>query len=308
MTNNFLSKSFLANTKLDFMKSHKLVTLISATLIIASIILVLTRGLNLGIDFSGGILIEAKLKEEVSLSKIRSLLDKENIGEFNIQNFDETGLMIRVSKGKDDNQNVIVTKIKTILNANISNIDYRKVDFVGPQVGKELIKKGLLALFLSFISIMIYIWVRFDWQFGIGAIAALVHDAVLTFGFFAITGLEFNLTSVAAILTIIGYSINDSVVIYDRIRENLRKYKEMDLTKLLNISINATLSRTILTSGMTLISLLALILFGGEVLRSFSLAVFFGITIGTYSSIYISAPLLIYMDPRNKENEERDIL
>ena len=297
------SRTFLANPKLEFMKVHKLVIITSVVLIILSILLTAIRGLNFGIDFSGGILIEARLKQNPELSKIRDLLNKGQIGQFNIQNIDKNGIMIRVSKSKEQNQNVVVKQIQQLLNDKFPDIEYRKIDFVGPQVGKELIKKGLLALILSFASIMIYIWIRFDWQFGVGAVAALFHDAILTFGFFAATGLEFDLTSIAAILTIIGYSINDSVVIYDRIRENLRRYKKMDLSQLLDLSINSTLSRTILTSGITLVSLLALILFGGQVLKSFSMAVFFGITIGTYSSIYISAPILIYMDPRKKEEK-----
>jgi len=306
MSKRLSFRSFLIDTKVDFMKSHKFAIILSSFLIISSIALVLIRGLNLGIDFSGGILIEARLQENVDLSKIRKSLNVKEIGEVNIQNFDEQDIMIRVAKNKnDDNQNTVIKKIQEILSKEFPNIEYRKIDFVGPQIGKELIQKGFLALTLSFLSIMLYIWIRFDWQFGIGAIAALFHDTILTFGFFAITNLEFNLTSIAAVLTIIGYSINDSVVIYDRIRENLRRYKKLDLNQLLNMSINSTLSRTIITSGVTLLSLLALILFGGEVLKSFSLAVFFGIAIGTYSSIYISAPILLYMDPRKKKETEK---
>lgn len=303
MANTFSLKSFLSNTKIDFMRFHKLVILISIISIIASISLVFFRGLNFGIDFSGGILIEARLAEKADLTEIRNLLSEENFGEINIQNFDEKDLMIRVSMDKEGDKNITIKKIQEILGNNFDNIEYRKVDFVGPQVGKELIINGLLSLLLSFIFIMIYIWVRFDWQFGLGAILALIHDAALMLGFFSLTGLEFNLTSIAAILTIIGYSINDSVVIYDRVRENLRKYKKMNLSELLNISINSTLSRTALTAGVTLASLLALIIYGGDVLKSFSISVFFGIIIGTYSSIYISAPILLYMDPRKKEEK-----
>ena len=217
-----------------------------------------------------------------------------------IQNIDQKDLLIRVAKTSED-QAVLVKKIQEILSTHFEGIEYRKIDYVGPQVGAELIKKGFLALFMSFLFIMIYIWIRFDWQFGLGGIFALIHDAIVTMGFFSITGLEFNLTSIAAILTIIGYSINDSVVIYDRIRENIRRNKKMDLAQLINSSINSTLSRTILTSSTTLISIIALIAFGGEALRSFSIATFFGIIVGTYSSIYISAPILLYLDPRKKE-------
>jgi preprotein translocase SecF subunit len=283
------------------MKIHRLVILISIISIIASITLVFTRGLNFGIDFAGGILIEARLQEKADLEKIRAVLPSEKFGEISIQNFDEKDIIIRASKAKDSNQSAAVKQIQTVLNQTFSGIEYRKVDFVGPQVGAELIQNGLLALFMSLLFIMIYVWIRFDWQFGIGAIAALLHDAIVTVGFFSITGLEFNLTSIASILTIIGYSINDSVVIFDRIRENLRKFKKMDLSDLLNSSINSTLSRTVLTSSTTLVSLIALMFFGGEALRSFSVSLFFGILVGTYSSIYISAPILIYMDPRNKK-------
>ncbi len=281
------------------MKPHKLALVMSVVCIIGSIALVLVKGLNFGIDFAGGILIEARIEGDFDVAKIREVVSAE-IKDVQIQNIDQKDLLIRVAK-TDEEQLVVVKKIQEILAANFSNIEYRKVDYVGPQVGSELIKKGLLALFMSFLFIMIYIWIRFDWQFGIGGIFALFHDAVLTLGFFSITGLEFNLTSIAAILTIIGYSINDSVVIYDRIRENLRRYKKMNLADLINSSTNSTLSRTVLTSGVTLVSLLALMIYGGEALYSFSTATFVGILIGTYSSIYISAPILLYFDPRKKE-------
>jgi preprotein translocase subunit SecF len=285
---------------------HKIALAISVILSTISIILVLSKGLNLGIDFSGGVLIETQFQEKVELSQLREMLDKKEIGEITLQSFDEKNFIIRASQNKNLDQNQTIKQIKTVLDKNFSNIQYRKTDFVGPQIGGELVMNGLLALCLSFIFIMIYIWVRFDWQFGVGAIVSLTHDTIIVFGFFAITGLEFNSTSVATILTVIGYSINDSVVIYDRIRENLHKFKSMKLSKLLNLSINATLSRTILTSGTTLLALLSLIVFGGEILKSFSIATFFGIMIGTYSSIYISAPILLYIDPRNKKLQKID--
>jgi preprotein translocase subunit SecF len=295
-------RSGLSHTNIDFMKVHKLALVMSVVCIIASLILVFTKGLNFGIDFAGGILIEARMQENVDVSKIRDLLSSE-VKDVQIQNVDQKDLLIRVAK-TDEEQSVIVKKIQEILNKNFSNIEYRKIDYVGPQVGSELIWKGFLALFLSFVFLMIYIWIRFDWQFGLGGIFALLHDAVLTLGIYSISGLEFNLTSIAAILTIIGYSINDSVVIYDRIRENLRRYKKMDLADLINSSTNSTLSRTVLTSSVTLFSLLALMFFGGDALHSFSTAAFFGIIIGTYSSIYISAPILIYLDPRKEEKKK----
>ena len=315
-------RSCLSDKHIDFMKPHKIALILSVLSIIISITLVLTRGLNFGIDFAGGILIEARLNnsgEQVNnnlskdsnfdVAKIRHFIDLEvkdvqiqNVGQNIGQNNGLKELLIRVPKSKSEDQAVTVKKIQEILNINYPNIEYRKIDYVGPQVGLELIQKGILSLLLSFIFIMIYIWIRFDWQFGLGGIFALFHDMIITLGLYSISGLEFNITSIAAILTIIGYSINDSVVIYDRIRENLRKSKKTDLSSLINSSINSTLSRTVLTSTVTLVSLLALILFGGEVLKSFSIATFFGILVGTYSSIYISAPILLYISPRKEKS------
>ena len=292
----------LNNCKVDFMSIHKIALMLSIIFMIGSLILVFTKGLNYGIDFAGGILIEARIDENPDISKIREVLSSK-INDIHIQESGENDVQIRVSKASQD-QDKLIKKIQNILEENFTKVEYRKIDFVGPQVGSELILKGFLALFLSFIFIMIYIWIRFDWQFGLGGIFALLHDSIVTLGFFSITGLEFNLTSIASILTIIGYSINDSVVIYDRIRENLRNYKKMDLQLLINSSTNSTLSRTILTASTTLISLLALIFFGGEALFSFSVATFFGIALGTYSSIYISAPILLYFDPRKKDEKK----
>jgi preprotein translocase subunit SecF len=284
------------------MSIHKIALIASIIFMIGSLILVFTKGLNYGIDFAGGILIEARIDENPDIAKIREVLSSK-INDIHIQESGENDVQIRVSKASQD-QDKLIKKIQNILEENFTKVEYRKIDFVGPQVGSELIFKGFLALFLSFVFIMIYIWIRFDWQFGLGGIFALLHDAIVTIGFFSITGLEFNLTSIASILTIIGYSINDSVVIYDRIRENLRNYQKMDLQLLINSSTNSTLSRTILTASTTLISLLALILFGGEALFSFSVATFFGIALGTYSSIYISAPILLYFDPRKKDENK----
>jgi preprotein translocase subunit SecF len=296
-------KSFLAHSKIDFMRMHKLAIVASVVCIILSIALVAVKGLNFGIDFSGGILIEIRA-DKIDAEKLRSTLSSK-IKDVQIQNIGADDFLIRVAKSAEESssEQEVVKNIQAIISHNFSGVEYRKVDYVGPQVGTELIGKGVMALLMSFIFIMIYIWVRFDWQFGLGGIFALLHDTFLTLGFYSITGLEFNLTSIAAILTVIGYSINDSVVIYDRIRENLRKFKKHDLADLINSSINSTLSRTLLTSGATLLSLLALVLFGGDVLKSFSQAAFFGILVGTYSSIYISAPILLYLDPRKNQKK-----
>ncbi|MCE3254622.1 MAG: secF [Rickettsiaceae bacterium] len=283
---------------------HKASLIFSVILSISSISLIAIRGFNLGIDFSGGILMEVKFQDKVELSNLRELLNKKELGEVSLQNFDSQNFMIKVSQDKNVDQTKTIRQIKEILDSNFSNTEYRKVDFVGPQIGRELVTKGLVALILSFAAIMIYIWIRFDWQFGLGAIIALIHDAIITLGLFSMLDLEFNSTSIAAILTIIGYSINDSVVIYDRIRENLRKFKKMDLSELINFSINSTLSRTMLTSTTTLLALVSLMVFGGEALKSFSIATFAGIVVGTYSSIYISAPILLYIDPRKKKSEK----
>lgn len=300
--------SLFKDSKIDFMKSHKLAFVISVFAVISSISLVLFKGLNLGIDFSGGVLVEARIKN-ADISSVRNAFEGKL--EVQIQNIDGGDFLIRVAKEKneakdsvvEDAQSALIIKIQEILRKNFKEVDYRKIDYVGPQIGEELINKGLFAFLLSLFFLMIYIWIRFDWQFGIGGILALFHDAILVLGFYSFLQIEFNLTSVAAILTVIGYSINDSVVIYDRIRENLRKSKKALMKNIINSSLNSTLSRTVLTSLTTLFSLLALVLFGGEVLKSFSLGAFFGILIGVYSSIYISAPVLLYFDPRNKKKK-----
>lgn len=275
----------------------------SGLLILATFFLLFTKGLNYGIDFTGGIVIEIRTEKEVDLGTLRNLLSSQQFGEVALQHFgSDSDIMIRMQarEGEGDEQVKAVEAVKQILDTNLdTKIDYRKVDFVGPQVGHELIKAGALSLGLAFLAMMVYIWLRFEWQFGFGAILALIHDSIITLGLFSLLGLEFNLTSIAAILTIVGYSINDSVVIYDRIRENMRRFKQMPMEELLDLSINNTLSRTILTGGTTIVALLALALLGGEVIKGFSIAVLFGIIVGTYSSIYIAAPVLIFMNVRS---------
>lgn len=298
----------LNNLNIDFMKAHRFTVAFSVFCIIASIVLVAVKGLNVGIDFSGGILIEAKITnlDSSEITDIRKSLT-EQISKIQIQNIDDDNLIIKTT-GDEGDQSKIVAQIKDILSQKYENIEYRRVDVVGPQIGYESIRNGALTLLLSLAFMTVYIWVRFDWQFGLGGFISLLHDAILTLGLYAISGLEFNATSIAAILTVVGYSINDSIVIYDRIRENLRKFKKADLVQIINSSINSTLSRTILTASSTLLALLALILFGGEVLRSFSIATFFGIAVGTYSSVYISTVTILLSDPRlKKEKEEAEI-
>lgn len=283
------------NTNFNFMKIRKISYGFSIFFTLASILALFTIKLNFGIDFSGGITIEARTSEVPNLPKMREVLTELHIGEIILQNFgSDKDLSIRVGGVASEDelmQNIELIK-KTLADKFQFEIEYRKVDFVGPQVGDQLIIAGTQAMTLAFLAIMIYIWMRFEWQFGVGILIALIHDVILALGFMSVTNLDFNLSSVAAVLTIIGYSVNDSVVIYDRIRENLRKYHKKDLYYNINLSINETLSRTTLTVLTTLIANLALIIWGGEAIRSFSILMFFGILIGTYSSIYISAPLL----------------
>jgi preprotein translocase subunit SecF len=290
------------DTKIDFIGKKKLAFSFSIALMLLTVVLLCTRGLNLGIDFTGGILIEAEFQDAPDVSIMRQSLKNAGIGDVSLQTFGKpNNIMIRIGQDTTEkNARVqIVDTVKTNIEKDFgTNVEYRRVDYVGPKVGRELIRGGSIALILAFASIMVYIWFRFEWQYGVGGILALLHDALLTLGFFSLTQLDFDLSSIAALLTIIGYSINDSVVIYDRIRENLRKYKKMAIGKLLNVSINETLSRTILTVGTLLVAVLTLILVGGEVIKSFSYATFFGVFIGTYSSIYISAPILIFFDLR----------
>lgn len=291
--------------KIDFLKNKNYVFCFSVFLVLASLFFTFTKGLNLGIDFTGGILVEVKLEKAPDLSEVRKFLKLKQIGDISIQTFgDESNILIRVgnSKNSEEERTKIVNKIKDALSDNIKGtIEYRKVDYVGPKVGKELIKSGFLSFIFAILIILAYISFRFEWQYGLSAVIALIHDVICTIGFFSITFTEFNLSSIAAILTIIGYSINDTVVIFDRIRENKRKFKKKTIEELLNLSISSNLSRTILTSFTTLLSALVLVLVGGEAIKGFSLAILFGIVVGTFSSIYIASPLLMLM-PGYKRN------
>ena len=264
----------------------------SLLLVLFSIFLFIKDNLNLGIDFKGGILIEANFKTSPDLSDLREQLIGMSVGNFEIQEFGSSeNILIRIEKNseKKEEQNSLINNIKNELP---SEIDYRRIEFVGPKVGKELQIMGIKAVLFSLIAMFAYIWFRFSgWQFGLGALVALFHDVLSTIGFFSLTQIEFNLASIAAILTIAGYSINDTVVVFDRIRENLSK-KESPFSDLLNLSISQTLSRTLMTSLTTLLALLALYIFGGEVVRGFVSAMMWGVLIGTYSSIFIASPLI----------------
>ncbi len=290
-----------AHPKFDFMQMKRVSYGLSIILLLVSVAWISINQFNFGIDFIGGISMEVRANEEPDLTEMREVLGDLDIGEVVLQNFGTSkDLSIRVGVSSEENLMENIALIKQTLQDNFSyEFDYRKVDFVGPQVGDQMIRSGAMAMILSFIAIMLYIWIRFEWHFGVGVLLALCHDVILSLGFMSITDYDFNLSTIAAILTIIGYSVNDSVVIYDRIRENLRKYSRKGVGDIINLSINETLSRTTITALTTLLANLALILLGGEAIRSFSVLVFFGIFIGTYSSIFISAPILTLFNFKN---------
>ncbi|TIP88375.1 MAG: protein translocase subunit SecF, partial [Mesorhizobium sp.] len=281
-----------AGTRIPFMGIRRWTFALSSVLSILAVVLFMTVDINYGIDFKGGSLIEVQAKDGTAdIADIRGRLSELNIGEVQVQQFgDPNDVLIRVGtqEGGENAEQTVIDKVRGELQ---DHYDFRRVEVVGPTVSGELAKQGTIAMLIALLGILIYVWFRFEWQFAVGAIIATVHDVVMTIGFFVITGLEFNQSSLAAILTIIGYSLNDTIVVYDRVREDLRKYKRMPLPQLLNNAINETLSRTTLTSVTTMLALLALVLFGGEVIRSFTLAMLFGVVFGTYSSIFIAAPL-----------------
>ncbi|MEQ9560602.1 MAG: protein translocase subunit SecF [Rhodospirillales bacterium] len=279
---------------IPFMSFRKIFLTMSALAVAASLALVFVKGMTFGIDFQGGILIEVRMPQAANLSQMRGQLGALGLGEVSLQEFgNPVDVLIRIGAQDGDAtaQQAAVAAVKDALGA---GVDYRRVEFVGPKVSSELLLDGVLAVVVAIIAMLIYIWLRFEWQFGLGAVMALTHDVFLTLGVFSLLGLEFNLSTVAAVLTIAGYSINDTVVVFDRIREDLRKYKTKPVPDLLNGSINVTLSRTLMTSLTTLVALMALFFLGGEVIRDFSFAMIFGIMIGTYSSICVASPLLLY--------------
>ena len=287
---------FIPNTtNILFLQRRLLFFIFSASLFFASLTLFVVKGLNYGIDFKGGILMEVQSPKAFDISSMRKQLEQLNIGEIALQEFGQpTELLIRIQKqeGGDLAQQKAIQQVKALLD---DTVTYRRTEFVGPKVSDELLWAGIKAVSLAIISILFYIWLRFEWQFGVGAVIALVHDVIATIGIFSILGLEFNLATVAAVLTIAGYSINDTVVVYDRVRENLRKYKKRKLIDILNDSLNQTLSRTVMTSVTTLIALIALYILGGPIIKDFSFAMIFGVIIGTYSSVCVAVPILIYL-------------
>lgn len=298
-----LLKLMKDNTNIDFMKPHKFCLGLSAAMMVLTIILLFTKGLNLGIDFTGGIMLEIGKPQGMAIEQIREQLSDISEGTPSIQEFGTDEIMIKIPRAEAtaDAQKAIQRDINDKLGG---DVDFRRVEYVGPQVGKELIKTGLMSFGFSMLGIMIYVWARFEWQFGVTSLLSLIHDVFATVLFFIVTGLEFDLSTVAAVLMVAGYSINDTIVVFDRIRELLRKYRKMPLRELLNLSVNETLSRTILTGVTTILALLALAIFGGAVIQSFTLALLVGIFIGVYSSIYIASPVLMYLNlPRAPQAE-----
>jgi preprotein translocase subunit SecF len=285
------------DTRFDFMRFRRISFPISAALSILALVLYFTHGLNFGIDFKGGTLIEVQAKSgAVDMAQMRSKLESLGLGEIQIQQFGDRGdVLIRVAQqpGGDAAQQAVVGKVRGALG---EDYDYRRVEVVGPRVSAELLGYGVVGVVFAIFAILLYLWFRFEWQFALGAMIANVHDIVLTIGFMSVMQLEFDLSSIAALLTILGYSLNDTVVIYDRIREMLRRYKKLPMADLLNISINSTLSRSIITHVTVTLALLALLLFGGHAIHSFSATMMFGVVlVGTYTSIFIAAPILIYL-------------
>ena len=279
---------------INFNKFYKLFNLISLSLVITSVLLLFFKGLNFGVDFKGGTLIELRSNDKnINVTSLRQSFNKMNLGDFNIKKFgNENDFLIKIEK-KDTSANAIEVIKKDLTSSLGSSFNFRRVENVGPKVSSELLKSGIIAIALSLAAMLFYIWIRFEWQFSLGAILALFHDVIITLGLFSLFSLEINLSIVAAVLTIVGYSMNDTVVIYDRVRENLRKFSDIKIYELTNISINETLSRTIITSATTLLALVSIYLFGGEILKGFSLAMIMGVIFGTYSSIYIANPLLV---------------
>ena len=279
---------------INFNKFYKLFNLISLSLVVASVLLLFFKGLNFGVDFKGGTLIELRSNDKsINVTSLRQSFNKMNLGDFNVKKFgNENDFLIKIEK-KDTSANAIELIKKDLTSSLGGSFNFRRVENVGPKVSSELLKSGIIAIALSLAAMLFYIWIRFEWQFSLGAILALFHDVIITLGLFSLFSLEINLSIVAAVLTIVGYSMNDTVVIYDRVRENLRKFSDIKIYELTNISINETLSRTIITSATTLLALVSIYLFGGEILKGFSLAMIMGVIFGTYSSIYIANPILV---------------
>jgi preprotein translocase subunit SecF len=298
------------SNKLDFSSKFRIANILSLFIFVSSLVFILFKGLNYGIDFKGGTLIELRTSNTDS-SSIRSTLNNMDLGDVNVKNFGKEGDYLIKVEQKQSNNNKIIQQIKKNLSDNLNTeINFRRVENVGPKVSEELLKSGIIAISLSLAAMLFYIWIRFEWQFSLGSIIAIFHDVVITLGIFSILSLEINLSIIAAVLTIVGYSMNDTVVIYDRIRENLNKYNRLDISEIANLSINDTLARTIITSVTTLLALFSIFILGGEILRGFSFAMILGVIIGTYSSIFVASPILKFFKVSYKtlEKEEEKIV
>ena len=296
------------NRNINFSAKFKLANILSLFIFIISILFILFKGLNYGIDFKGGTLIELRSNNtNVNISEIRTSLNSMNLGDVNVKEFGKKGDYLIKVEAKAGNNNELIPEIKkTLINNLNAEINFRRVENVGPKVSSELLKSGIIAISLSLAAMLFYIWIRFEWQFSIGSIVALFHDVIITIGIFSILSLEINLSIIAAVLTIVGYSMNDTVVIYDRIRENLNKHTQLNISETANLSINETLSRTIITSVTTLLALLSIYILGGEILRGFSFAMILGVLIGTYSSIFVAAPVLKFFKVSYKTLEKKE--
>ncbi len=296
---------------INFVSGFKKANIISTIIFILSVIFIIFKGLNYGIDFKGGTLIELRTENKVNASSIRESLNLMNLGDVNVKKFGKDGDYLIKVEQKNTNDNELISKIKKKLAENLGEeVNFRRVENVGPKVSSELLESSIIAISLALAAMLFYIWVRFEWQFSIGSIIALFHDVVITLGIFSLLSLEINLSIIAAVLTIVGYSMNDTVVIYDRIRENLFKYSRISISEVANLSINETLSRTIITSVTTLLALVSIYALGGEILRGFSFAMILGVLIGTYSSIFVASPILKFLKVSYKtlEKEEEKIV
>ena len=295
---------------INFVSKFKNANIISIIIFSLSVFFILFKGLNYGIDFKGGTLIELRTEISVNATSIRDTLKTMNLGDVNVKKFGKKGDYLIKVEQKNTNDNNLIPKIKKNLNDNlVADVDFRRVENVGPKVSAELLESSIIAISLALMAMLFYIWVRFEWQFSLGSIVALFHDVVITLGVFSLLSLEINLSIIAAVLTIVGYSMNDTVVIYDRIRENLLKYTKISISDVSNLSINETLARTIITSVTTLLALVSIYILGGEILRGFSFAMILGVLIGTYSSIFVASPILKFLKVSHKtlEKEEEKI-
>jgi len=294
------------DVNIPFLKFRKIFYIASLLMVLASVGLFFTKGLNFGIDFRGGILVEIKTNGPADINVLRDNLGSLGLGDVSIQEFGEPDDVLIQLQRQDGDEEAQMAALAAVTGALGDDVTIRRSELVGPKVGGELKEAGFYSVVISLFLIMVYIWVRFEWQFAVASVAALLHDVLITIGFFVITGVQFDLATLAAVLTVAGYSINDTVVVFDRIREYLRKFRKMEIPDLLDLSINSTLSRTTMTSFTTLLALIALFVFGGEAIRGFTMALIFGIVIGTYSSICVASPLLIVLRLKRKIPEAEE--